>query len=119
MTFFCCTHFLLFVNGFFCFFLGEKKIWCWGGELGEGEESLVGPLKLVSKNKSRIILCGQLAECVQELLPHAVTRLIGIPSRPENTEEVKDRMSVAFGVQGGFWVGSNISGMGLTYLLLG
>jgi hypothetical protein len=102
------------------FFFGKKKkIWYWGGELGEGEESLVDPLKLVSKNKSRIIICGQHAECVQELLPHAVTRLIGIPRRPENTEEVKDRMSVAFGVGGGFWVGSNISGMGLTYLLLG
>jgi hypothetical protein len=113
------THFLLFVNGFFCFFGFFLKIWYRGWELGEGKESLVGPLKLVSKNKSRIIICGQHAECVQELLPHAVTRLIGIPRRPENTEQVKDRMSVAFGVGGGFWVGSNISGMGLTYLLLG
>jgi hypothetical protein len=120
MTFFLLhTFFYFFVNGFFCFFLVKKKIWYWGGELGKGEESLVDPLKLVSKNKSRIIICGQHAECVQELLPHAVTRLIGIPRRPENTEEVKDRMSVAFGVGGGFWVGSNISGMGLTYLLLG
>jgi len=44
---------------------------------------------------------------------------LGFQEGQKNTEEVKDRMSVAFGVGGGFWVGSNISGMGLTYLLLG
>jgi hypothetical protein len=86
----------------FVFFVKKNKIWYWGGELGEGEESLVRTLKLVSKNKSRIIICGQLAECVQELLPHAVTRLIGIPRRPEKHR--RSKRPYVCGIWGWGWV---------------